>query len=624
VRGGSVLIVVDGKPSAILKGNNLAQALQAMPANSVARIEVITSPGPEFPANATAVINLITKKTKTHAPSGSLAINAGDAGRYNGSISGSFGIDKWTFNGALSLRQDRRSQASHVDRISRDDDGAIASHMVEDMKVRSAPQSTSLDLGASYAAGDNDTFSLSGNAATRPRGQKNDDHVVFLDPTSGAVLSDTDTLKSGPVHYNSGSLTSAWKHKGKRDGETFTLQVRHDEGDFLENTRYFETSALPVAPMSGYRQYLTIRQLTDDLSGDYDLPLATDTEFKAGFDIQSTRTTTYSTVGDIDIATGAITPRSTSDSHTLVYQTLSAAYASYQHPLGQWVAQGGLRVENMLTRIREGATSSPTETSDLQWSPGLYLSRELTQKSKLKFTFSHRIDRPNTDQLLAQELVLDAQDVYIGNPYLKPAQTQSFEAGYDYTTKPVTFSGTAYLRQTRDTIVEYAYYRNAGDTLLVNTVENAGNGTVKGLDMSLDLHLWPKADISASSNIFHTELNAPVNGVSVQRSLTTSQNKFKVTYNPTKADSLQLQLIDNGAELNANGWGKSRPFVNLSYSHTLSPKLKLIVTDSNVTNSKGWHQHSETSQYRDDTIYNPHGSTFYIGLDYKLGAATGG
>ncbi len=623
VRGGSVQVVVDGKPSPALKGNNLAQALQAMPANTVARVEVITNPGPEFRSNAATVINIITKKTGNQAPTGDLVLNFGDSARYNGTLSGSVGTGPWTFNGSLSFRQDRRVNSVHVDRVSRNPDGSVATHMVEQALTHGSNQPTNLDLGVSYAAGDNDTLSLAASGAVRPRARNPEDHIIFLDPLSQAVLDDDTTNSSGPTHYNSRSLTGTWKHKGARDGETLSVQARHEEDDFLQNLRFVQTHAVPAGPDTAYRQMLTQRQLTDEVSGDYVLPLGTDIQFKSGFDVDSARTVTLSYNSDIDPATGTETPRATTNTHYLIDQTLSAAYVDYQHPLGKWLAEGGLRVENMLTRIRYARTDGFITTSDVQWSPSFYLSRELTPQSKIKFSYSHRIDRPSSDQLFGLEQQIDAQDIYTGNPYLKPAQTESFEAGYDYTTKPVTFSGTAYLRQTRNSLVNYNYYRHPGDTVLISTVENAGTGSTGGLDMSLDLHVWPKVDISLSSNIYHRTQTAPVNGVGLRQSLDSSQNKATVTFNPTKADSLQVQLQANGAELEANGIGKSQPFVNLTYSHKISPRLKLVVTDIDASNSMRWHQVIQAPQYRDDTLFKARGQIVYVGLDYKLGAVAG-
>src|SRR5258707_9161224 len=44
----NVTILIDGKPSGLFKGASAAQALQAMPADSIERVEVITNPSAAF------------------------------------------------------------------------------------------------------------------------------------------------------------------------------------------------------------------------------------------------------------------------------------------------------------------------------------------------------------------------------------------------------------------------------------------------------------------------------------------------------------------------------------------------------------------------------------------------
>ena len=623
VRGGSVQVVVDGKPMPALRGANLAQALQAMPANTIARIEVVTNPGPEFRTDAATVINIITKKTGVRAPSGDLVVNIGSEGRYNGTISESFGIGKWGFTGSLNIRSDRRTNVGHVDRITRNADGSVATHMIETNPLRYHNTPTTLDLGATYTADDNNSLTLGANVAIRPREAPNSDHIIFVDPLSGAVVNDTTTFSSGPTHYNSRSLTGGYKHKGKHDGETLSLQIRHEEDNFLEDRRFFQSFAVPVEPVNAYRQKITSRELTDDINGDYVLPLATDTQFKTGFDIEATRNTAWNFSSTINAATGAETSVAPAGSHYMIDQQLSAAYVDYQHPLGKWIVEGGLRVENMETRLGESRLLPFTEHSDLQWSPSLFLSRQLTPDSKFKLTYSHRIDRPNDDQLYGLTQQLDAQDIYTGNPNLKPAQTESYEAGYDYTTKPVTFSGTFFLRQTRGTIVNYTYYQHIGDTVLINSVENAGRGSSGGLDLSVDWHPSTQVGIGFNSTLFHTDQTAPVGGVDVRHSLSSANSKLTLTLNPTTADMIQVQAMDFGRSLMADGYSDSAPFINLSYSHKLTAKLKLVVTDNDAFHMQHYHQVIDTPQYRDNTHFRSEGRMFYVGLDYKIGAVKG-
>ncbi len=619
VRGGSVQVLVDGKPSAALKGANLATALQSMPANTIAKIEVITNPGAEFHTDAATVINIITRKTRGKAPAGTLVVNGGTSARYNTTVSGSAGVGKWSFSGSASLRQDQRNNFITVDRITTADDGTMTSHFAEDARVKVHINMAVLNASATYAATDNDSLSLIADLTLRNRPRRDADRITFYNP-AGPKISESTTYANGRQYFNNGALTAIWKHKGKRDGETLTVQSRHEEDENMRNFRYDEVFALPRSLDSFYRRARTERELNDDLSADYVLPLGQDRQFKSGFDISYGRDENATLSSNTDSTTRVETIDIAHSNRFLIDQTLSAAYLDYQQPLNQWVAEAGLRTETLRTRLRQARTGGVIETHDVQWSPSLYLSRELNTKSKLKFSYSHRIERPESDQLNPLDYVLDGQDIQAGNPYLRPGQTESFEVGYDYTTQPVNFSGTVYARQLRDTIIQYNFYRNPGDTLLITSYENAGHGTSAGLDMSLTLKRSAKIAWNLNSNLYTTSQTAPVGGVDYSQSIFSHQTKASFTYMPKAGDNLQIQAILNGKQLMAQGTISGANLLNLSYSKKLSPRVTLVATASDVLNTVRLHELIRTKAFRDRTQIAIPGSVFYIGLSYKLGA----
>ena len=616
VRGASTQVLIDGKPSAALKGANLATALQSMPANTVARIEVVTNPGAEFHTDAATVINIITKRSLNTQATGTLIVNVGPAARRNATLSGQVTRGKWTFTGSVASRQDQRSNYIDVDRIT-----SAPSHFVQASRVKVRINVTQLDGGVTYAASDRDSFSLNGDVTVRNRPRVDASHFVFLDP-SGGVISDTTTYDRGRQYFNSGSLDAQWKHKGSHDGETFTLLAHHEEDENLRDYRYDDVSVQPAAPDVLYRRAHGSRELSDSLSGDYVLPLGQDQQLKAGFEVQSDRVQNVNratdTIGGTEVVNTALSNR------YLVGQTLDAAYIDYQQPLGKWIAEAGLRLETMQTHLSPTREDVPIKTWDVQWSPSLFLNRSLGDNSKLHFSYSHRIDRPDADTLNPLEYVLDAQDLQVGNPYLRPGQTESFEAGYDYTTKAVTFNGTLYVRQTRDTVTEYTYYRHPGDTVLIISFVNAGRGSQDGLDMSLNLHPEGKLSYSFSSDIYSLSQTAPVSATASQRqSIFTHNSKATISWAPTANDNVQFQALLNGKSLSSQGTNSGVNLLNVTWSRKISPRLKLVATVSDALNSVRIHQLIRTDQFRDSTYIRIPGQVAYIGLTYKLGAVPG-
>jgi len=87
--------MIDGKPSGMFKGASAAQALQAMPADSVERVEVITNPSAQVLAGGFGRdINLITKTTRKPGKSASMRVNLGTGRRGNVGVSGAYNSNK--------------------------------------------------------------------------------------------------------------------------------------------------------------------------------------------------------------------------------------------------------------------------------------------------------------------------------------------------------------------------------------------------------------------------------------------------------------------------------------------------------------------------------------------------
>ena len=613
VRGTAAQILVDGKPSAALRGDNLAAALQTLPAGTIARIEVITSPGPEFHSDAPVIINLITRKAGAR-PQLEIDTAAGSQGRYKGTVSMSGAAGPWTLSGRLGFTQDIRDNIDGETRTLLDPDGTVASRLTSNGGIFIPYGAVSADGSATDTFDDRNSLTIEAQANERRRPRTG--HTRFItDDATNTVVADMTTDDQARQVFNDQTLSGTFLHKGRRDGETFTLQARHEEDDNLSDDRLRNLYALPVAPDDVYRHRRTNREFDDELTGDYILPLGKDEVLKAGFDLEADLGQRFNFDTTSDPATGVETPDATSGARFLIDQNLAAVYADYSHPLGPWVIEAGLRLEQQKTRLRPLREAAATRINDTQWAPSLGLNRDIDDATSVHITYDRHIRRPAPDELNPLPWI-GPLDTFIGNPHLRPARIDALEAGYAYTTKPLTFSATLYDRALYGDFVDYSYYLSPQDPALVTGVENAGRTRTLGLDASLDMQLTKQWGYSLSSDVSQarqSERGGPM------RTLVTQLSRLALRFDPDTADDLQLRLAVNGRTLLIDGEQGGHSQLNLSYSRTLSKALKLVVNMTDVAAGNRTLTHRVTPEFIDDTAVVIPGRLIYVGLHYKLG-----
>ncbi|MBV9549774.1 MAG: TonB-dependent receptor, partial [Alphaproteobacteria bacterium] len=556
----SVEILIDGKPSTTMSPSNRAAALQQMPANSIDSIEVITNPSAEFkPDGPAGIINIVTKKVRTPGVTGTLQAAAGSEGRANGSGAIAYKTGKWTLNANASMRHETRPRLTVDDRILIGPTGNSSS--LQNLANRVERTSVTAFGGADY---DLDPLSrLSGSFSwsrrmDRPSSFESD----LLRNPAGALLSDFDRSGSGDGHQVSSQAILGYRHTFDNSG-LLTLDLRRGETSDTQNRRYDYLYRTPPTARVPDEQILALDLMRSEFTAEYSQPFSALAKLKTGYDLEYDVTNFNNYGGTIVGAAHISDPAQTN--HFVYILNTHAIYGTYDFPFEDWSISAGLRLEDTIIRTNQITSSLKGSNSYTGAYPTLHVQREVGDSQAIHFSYSHRVARPGADVLNPYLVYNTAFTARAGNPNLKPAQTHSFEAGYEAKAFGADLSATAYWRATHDGITDFTTYLTP--SVLLATRANLGKSVAGGLELAAGGKLWADLAYNLSGNLYYNEVEAPGLGTP-RRVLDTYDFKASLDYTLGPDDLVQLSGNYGGKRLlQQQGYILPAGTLNFGYRH---------------------------------------------------------
>lgn len=618
LRGDShVLILLDGKPSALFTGPSAGDNLQAFPAKDIERIEIITTPPPEFKAQgASGIINIITRKKKSDGLTGSLQGSAGNGGRTVDGANGSFHSGPLTLSATASYRHDFRDRVIQSD-VSAPDSStgelSASQSSLRELIERSLPTA---GLTAEYAL--NDRQSITGSVRWAER--FSDRHYTEFDSTDtppGTVTSVSQTRNDRHDTQTDYDDHLSFSQKLSRPGESLELTVSHWTSSLQEHWESIEDALVPPAAATGSALALRQHYETTEAQADYVLPLSKSNTLKLGYSFDQDDYSFQDVGDDVDIATGMASPELGVADDFKYREQVHAWYASYQSSRGALGWLGGLRAE--LTRLgtQELTQDSATSGSYLKLFPSLHVDYALSDIASLSLGASSRVTRPDPEYLNPYVDHEYSPNLRSGNPYLSPEYTHSFELGYGFDAARVNYSLTAYYRLNRDSMTDVR--ESLGDGLTLGTEATMPKDDAAGLEGSAYGSIGSKLTYSISGNLFHRQIDATELGVSELQSTTGLDGKIKLDYRLSRADSAEIAATHTDKVLTPQGYVGAINIVNVGYKRQLWADLAAVVTISDLFNGQRYRQSWESPGLTENYLRYTRGRIAYVGLVYSLG-----
>lgn len=626
----NVQILVDGKPSAMLHGENRGAALNSMPADDIESVEVINNPGAQFgnEGGGGPILNLVMRRNRRPGGMGALNANVGSGGRYNSALSGSYNTGRLSLQGGVNFRHDGRDSTGQAQRERIDPATGVVTRSEQTSRSTGLNDSVGINGALGYNIGERDRISANFSYNKRSQDSRGDERYLTYGPDDGAqdnaVVSDlvSTNLRGGDsVNYGWGVQ---FDHKGDVTGELFKLDLRVSG---TENDSSNRVSNVYAFSERGARNTQT-RQANDngnrivDFTGDYELPLDKNL-LKMGFKAAENEGTFDALYMNVDPLTGLETVNLARTNNFAVNEKNLAAYASYHWRLNEtWGLLPGMRVEYTDIDIHQITTAVEAHNSYVSYIPSLFLNYKASDKNTIRLQYAHRIRRPNVNDLNPFIIYRDEFNVSSGNPRLAPTKSDSLELLFDSELGPFDANLRAFLRRESDLITERRSFIN--DTVLLTTRVNAGTNRAGGLEFQLNGKLLPNLSLNASGTLLAAEQENLYSSGEVRTRRATSLNlRARLRYQPRAGDTVQLTLNRQGRTLQGDGYRKANSTANLSWQHVLTPRLSLALNVTDLFDSNKQESIVDSDVLRSTSVRQASGRIAYVGLSYRFGGVTG-
>lgn len=614
----NVLILIDGKPSNLMSTTNRADVLEQMPADSIERIEVITNPSAKYKPDGTAgIINLVMKRKHDAGVSGTVRANVGNDSRSNAGLTLNYNPGKYNVYTTVSVRQDDRvryaqDNRTHVDAAT---NSVIATQQYSREHMR--PLSRLAEIGGDYAIDDNNK--IGGSLAYNYRTFFRTSTVSNLSQSAtGATTMDYNRDRTDPEWQKTVEVNARYQHSFAEPDHALDTELKHERHQELEDNHYTNTYFVPSQPLTRDYERMNPTETNTTLTSDYTRPLADDGKLEAGYSGETNDDDTDFRSGDFDPVQNAWTVDTARTNRFIYKDWIHALYATFGRPAGQFGFMAGLRLERTTVHTNQATIGLTDAIEYYRLHPTLHLTYNLTDTSQLQLNYSHRVHRPESDDLNPFPEYQDPYNLREGNPKLRPEETHSIEAGYQYRKADTTYLAALYYRDTYHAFTTVTRYIDA--VTLLTTHENLASNRSGGLELVATTPIGSHLSINASGNAYYSEIDASNLGYSANRSAIAWDAKFNADWRVRPADLVKINANYTAKRLTAQGDRMPTYVVNLGYRHELNSKnLSFVLTVSDLFNSLKERTVIDTPVLHDDITRRRSSRIVYAGFVYTFG-----
>ena len=538
-----VIVMIDGKPT-YLSPTDLAAMLKNMPASALDQIEIMTNPSAKYDAAGNSgIINIKTKKGQAGGFNGSFMVGAttsiyknGDALYFKPKSQNSFNFNyrknKINFFGNYNPNFFRGMNILTINSKLIDTyDGSLKGYNDQETHFKFGNFNQTLKLGFDWFANKRNVYGIVVSGFIF-NGHPTPTTIADLQDVNHELESRLISYTTNDIHFKNFTGNLNWKHTFDTTGRELTADfdyVRYSNITDMHLTTDIYDGSLTYVGQTELRGHIPSYIDIFSFKSDYTKPFKNG-RLEAG--IKSSFVNNNNIV-NYDVKNGGEWVKDDTRSDHFIYQeNINAAYVSVNKQINKWTLQGGLRLENTISKGNQVILKSTFKRDTTNLFPTAFVSYQVDKKNKLTVSYGRRINRPNYQDLNPFIFFLDTLSYRQGNIYLKPQYTNNFELSHALMDKFIT---TLSYNNTTDVISQIIKPKEGSDgKIRYLTPDNVAS--LRNMALSLTIPVKPTKwwNISFFSTVYNNHYKGIFDTIRVDQAYTSFMFNLTNTFTISK------------------------------------------------------------------------------------------
>lgn len=428
LRGKEVKVLIDDKPVE-LDSKQLQDLMESMPGSMIERIEVMTTPPPQYANERGGVINIITRKGKVGF-NGRVNVNYGTRGEAG--ISGNVGYrkNKFALNFSAGYGYNEYNSNSYSNRQNSYTDSSNYFNTAGNSNSNNRRPNGRLSVD--YDLNRQQRFNFTANYNSNNSLSKNNTEYSNLDRFYQVYkLSDRRTATSAESWNPNVNLT--YTFTGKNPAEVFkfisgfNFNAANNEKDFYQ--QYLDASGMPNGTDSSQEQNTFSKNHSISFRMNYDRPLKdkkTSLNFGAGYNRYNNHNVLNTEF--MKKPENVFVKNELLSNDFLFHQTIYTWRTSARYDLvPDFYINAGLQAENTQTNF--DIRNDSNRYNNRYWSllPFATLMKKWKNDVSITLSYKRTVQRPRLNELNPSLDYADPYNTRSGNPYLQPSYADNID-----------------------------------------------------------------------------------------------------------------------------------------------------------------------------------------------------